>query len=438
LNFSPGQTVPNMVIVPVGAGGQISIFGNAGAVDVIVDVLGWFPSGSSFTGLSPARLMDTRTPAPVPPAAIGAIRNLLVVRPGVHQMSGTDRIAVWTCDVPLGTTNVGYVDPFGPATRFVVDPKVVAAWAQASVGPYFDTASVGRYETSFIGLGHIPLATSDGPNECLHKAMAATGRPYTNVFVTDDTARGDGFGGPGFLSTSDANNLNLFDVPPAQSGRGMWVGGLSTVEFPSPSMVVHEIGHTLHWPHSYIGPASEYDGPADVMSGNPTDGWCQKPVTFGIESWPCVAQNTLAFNRFAAGWIDDGQVRLQSSGTATVTLDAPAGAGIQMIAAPDPGNSRVMLTLEARPRVGPDRFFLTEGVAAFIVDQRPDKCTIKYYAACISTFRRQMQAIGAPDTYGNILQLGTTTMIDGVTITVTAHTGNTFTVQVSGTFTAPA
>jgi hypothetical protein len=49
-----------------------------------------------------------------------------------------------------------------------------------------------------------------------------------------------------------------------------------------------------------------------------------------------------------------------------------------------------------------------------------------------------MQAIGAPDTYGNILQLGTTTMIDGVTITVTAHTGNTFTVQVSGTFTAPA
>jgi hypothetical protein len=51
LNFGSGQTVPNMVIVPVGADGQISIYNNAGRVDVIVDVLGWFPTGTSYTGL---------------------------------------------------------------------------------------------------------------------------------------------------------------------------------------------------------------------------------------------------------------------------------------------------------------------------------------------------------------------------------------------------
>ena len=31
-----------------------------GSVHVIVDVLGWFPTGASFTGLTPARLMDSR------------------------------------------------------------------------------------------------------------------------------------------------------------------------------------------------------------------------------------------------------------------------------------------------------------------------------------------------------------------------------------------
>jgi hypothetical protein len=66
LNFVPGQTVPNMVIVPVGANGQVSIYANSGTVDVIVDVLGWFPTGTGFTGLTPARLMDTRAATPPP------------------------------------------------------------------------------------------------------------------------------------------------------------------------------------------------------------------------------------------------------------------------------------------------------------------------------------------------------------------------------------
>jgi hypothetical protein len=67
LNFSPGQTVPNRVIVPVGTGGQVRIFNAAGNVDVVVDVSGYFtdnsnPSatGAQFTPTSPVRIKDTR------------------------------------------------------------------------------------------------------------------------------------------------------------------------------------------------------------------------------------------------------------------------------------------------------------------------------------------------------------------------------------------
>lgn len=62
LNVVPGQTVPNMVIVPLGAAGQISLYNQSGNTHLIVDVLAWFPSATaSITGVNPARLLETRS-----------------------------------------------------------------------------------------------------------------------------------------------------------------------------------------------------------------------------------------------------------------------------------------------------------------------------------------------------------------------------------------
>jgi hypothetical protein len=63
LNFTPGETVPNLVKVKVGANGKISLFNRNGSVDVIVDVVGYYrtdPTASRFTPIIPNRLVDTR------------------------------------------------------------------------------------------------------------------------------------------------------------------------------------------------------------------------------------------------------------------------------------------------------------------------------------------------------------------------------------------
>ena len=60
LNFVAGQTIANMVIVPVGVGGQISLYNSAGQTQVVTDVLGWFAEEADYTGFAPARLLDTR------------------------------------------------------------------------------------------------------------------------------------------------------------------------------------------------------------------------------------------------------------------------------------------------------------------------------------------------------------------------------------------
>ena len=60
LNFAAGQTIANMVIAKVGADGKIAIFNNAGSTQVLVDVVGWFPAVSEYTGIVPQRFLDTR------------------------------------------------------------------------------------------------------------------------------------------------------------------------------------------------------------------------------------------------------------------------------------------------------------------------------------------------------------------------------------------
>src|SRR5205085_1867819 len=50
LNLAPGAISPNLVIAKVGAGGKVSLFNNTGSVDLVADVVGWFPTGAPGPG----------------------------------------------------------------------------------------------------------------------------------------------------------------------------------------------------------------------------------------------------------------------------------------------------------------------------------------------------------------------------------------------------
>ncbi len=69
LNFSAGQTVPNLVTVEIGSGASISIANeSAGQANLIVDLEGYYETPAASVGasghfypLSPSRIVDTRT-----------------------------------------------------------------------------------------------------------------------------------------------------------------------------------------------------------------------------------------------------------------------------------------------------------------------------------------------------------------------------------------
>lgn len=63
LNVAGPQATPNLVVVPIGAGGSIDLYNTAGTVDLLGDLAGYFApeARAGFSAVGPCRVFDTRT-----------------------------------------------------------------------------------------------------------------------------------------------------------------------------------------------------------------------------------------------------------------------------------------------------------------------------------------------------------------------------------------
>ena len=99
LNFLAGQTVPNRVIVPLGAGGGLDLYNAVGTVDVVIDVNGWFTDGSTvagsrLSGLPPSRIFDSRQRPDAPAIGPGETRSIQVAGQGGVPASGATAVVL--------------------------------------------------------------------------------------------------------------------------------------------------------------------------------------------------------------------------------------------------------------------------------------------------------------------------------------------------------
>ncbi|MFD0570980.1 hypothetical protein ACFQ0T_19470 [Kitasatospora gansuensis] len=120
VNFTAGQTVPNMVIVPVGADGSVQLYnGSGGAVQMIADVSGYFTQSvsSGYTPVPPARLVDTRDGLGAPRGQIAGRGSIPVQVAGVGRLPGAGITAVALNVTATESRNQGFltVHPSGTA-----------------------------------------------------------------------------------------------------------------------------------------------------------------------------------------------------------------------------------------------------------------------------------------------------------------------------------
>ena len=122
LNFSAGQTVPNLVTVGLGTTGQITVYNGLGSVDVVLDVAGYYTDPASspgpdglFNPLVPSRLLDTRTGNGAPAAFLtpGQKLDLQVTGRGGVPASGVAAVVLNVTDANASTAGYLTVWPTG-------------------------------------------------------------------------------------------------------------------------------------------------------------------------------------------------------------------------------------------------------------------------------------------------------------------------------------
>jgi len=137
LNFVPGQTVPNRVIVKLGTdpttttSGWVSFYNAAGAVNVIADVGGWFTDaastagGTRFTGFSPVRIFDSRQPG-IGPLGPGQTAPLTLYDQNGYPVKGISAVVINV--TVTNATAAGYLTlwPYATARPLASDLNFVA------------------------------------------------------------------------------------------------------------------------------------------------------------------------------------------------------------------------------------------------------------------------------------------------------------------------
>jgi hypothetical protein len=77
VNIDRAAVTPNLAVIKVGADGRISIYNRSGSIDVVADLVAWFPDSAVYTAMNPARILDTRTSLGAP-SAVGPGQQVAV------------------------------------------------------------------------------------------------------------------------------------------------------------------------------------------------------------------------------------------------------------------------------------------------------------------------------------------------------------------------
>ena len=121
LNYVTGQTVPNAVIAPLSADGEVCFFSQVDT-DLIADVNGWFATGAGFTALDPVRVFDSRPDQPQGSVAVTQQKygggNILKVKfTGASGVPASGAGAVSLNVTAVDPVGAGYVTVFPCGTQ---------------------------------------------------------------------------------------------------------------------------------------------------------------------------------------------------------------------------------------------------------------------------------------------------------------------------------
>jgi len=227
LNFTPGKTVPNMVVVRIGTGGKVDLFNSAGSTHVIYDVAGYFtdtPTGNDgrYQPLSPVRILDTRSGLGGAAVRLGPGASLDLQVAGAGGVPATNAEAVVMNVAVTNTTATSFltVHPTGEA-------RPLAAGLNWNAGDTVSNRVFAKLGTN----GRVTLYNNGGQTDVIvdvngwftNPTVAGTGGTYSGLNPARVLDTRDGTGGAGTRPAGSLTDVQL-------TGRGgIPVSGVSAV-----------------------------------------------------------------------------------------------------------------------------------------------------------------------------------------------------------------
>ncbi len=204
LNWTPGKTVPNLVVIKPGSGGKVNVWNESGEVHAIADVVGYFrdTDNDRLLPLSPYRLLDTRNGVGAAAGKVGPGQTLDLQVTGVANSGvpgeGVDAVVLnVTVDQPtevsyLTVWPTGEAFPIASSLNYVPDQTVpnlviakVGAGGKVSLYNAFGSTHlladvVGCFSASALGRHH-----AVGPTRILDTRLGlGAGGKMTNNTLT--------------------------------------------------------------------------------------------------------------------------------------------------------------------------------------------------------------------------------------------------------------
>ncbi len=256
LNVLSGFIRANQVIAQVGTNGQITIYNYNGNTDVLVDITGYLATGSSYTGETPARILDTRaTKTPL------AARTTRVVQVTGHGGVPTGVTSVVVNMTGLSTTQGGYLTAYPTGTTRPVTSNLNLTASQTSavlvIAKLSSTGSLTLYSNGgptnvlldvqgwFTGTADY---TSLNPVRILDSRVTTSAAPYGVDYEMQVSGKG------GVPASAGAVALSVTSVDPSSTGTitvhpgGTKVPGTSSINAPSgratPNLVIVQLSST--------------------------------------------------------------------------------------------------------------------------------------------------------------------------------------------------
>ena len=345
---------------------------------------------------------------------------------------------MWTCHITGGThepMNISpetLVDEFGDhASRY---------WRIHSDGRYQVSLVEGKAVEMWLGAGGTPEDRAGKCREVVRKkAEKRSGPSISGVVIVTTDSRFPPADPPDLFGNVEAdmpcNTIRLdprceYTYPENQRD--------AIIIYPNiPSflpVLIHEMGHTLGFPHSYTslahGGRGQYDNLMDIMSGGSDFSFAEIERDGDDVSYPLAGM--IAVNRCTAGWIPPDQVHVYQGGTLRLTL-RHRGNGTLMLAIPSE-QAGLWLSLGYRQKavsyddaLSEDRTVHVtahddapiEGVEVYEIDERPTACQSPQRGACGGVTRRVTPYPSDPnDTSAHVLNVGDQITWGGVAVWV--------------------